>query len=732
MKNWLIVGVLAALGSAALAQDCVEYETYLRLHGTLPIGGESRGLLLENDLLYVATRQSGLAILDVSDPGMPVVVSQTLLEQGHSWDMIKIEDWLYMAAGSGGLTVIDVTESAHPEVGFSFPIRTWCMDVMQVGDYLFISDYDAGVMVVDNETIWNPQILGYLPASAFSLGLAYYEDTWAGVRLVIAAAGTAGVQVYEYTPGEDTFTDRGLIDTPGYARDVVVHGGKVWVLDGPGGIHRLVLDDLDAIELADSVPVQDYASRLVFDGNTGFLADGAAGLRILDFSGAGAPTLVSSIDAPNWTYDVATNGDYTYLANGLSDVRIIDTHILDAPPRNWTLELDAPATAVRTSTGLGFLPPTLFLASEGLQVYDLSDAAAPAFLDVLQEGEDITAMDASEGELVTGTVDGMLTLYSHGIMGQMPEMWSSAQLAGSIQSVLLLDTTLVVAEGLELHHVDPAYIPLEIMQTLTTAGAVHGMALQEFVDEGQSRSYVVAAEGTAGLCFYSLADGVLSGPVATVESIGDVRSVVAHGNYLYAGNEARQLLTLGHFNPGHPSLINTQKATGAVRDLLVDEDVLTVAQDSAGVQLYDLGSPWAPRYMGSIDTEGTSVDLAAGMDFLLAADGAGGCFSFPKQCQTSVAVDEPAVGVADFALLAATPNPFNPTTLLAWTLESAGPARLTVHNLLGQQVAVLHDGPAAAGRHEARFDGSGLASGVYVVRLEQAGRSLAQPISLLK
>ncbi|MEM8600626.1 MAG: T9SS type A sorting domain-containing protein [Bacteroidota bacterium] len=77
-----------------------------------------------------------------------------------------------------------------------------------------------------------------------------------------------------------------------------------------------------------------------------------------------------------------------------------------------------------------------------------------------------------------------------------------------------------------------------------------------------------------------------------------------------------------------------------------------------------------------------------------------------------------------FALDAAYPNPFTQATTVAYTLAEASEVRLTVYDALGREVAVLADGRQVAGRHAASFDGQGLASGVYVVRLE-AGREVA-------
>lgn len=66
------------------------------------------------------------------------------------------------------------------------------------------------------------------------------------------------------------------------------------------------------------------------------------------------------------------------------------------------------------------------------------------------------------------------------------------------------------------------------------------------------------------------------------------------------------------------------------------------------------------------------------------------------------------------------PNPFNPTTVIRFGLSQRSQADLSVFNTIGQQVAVLFQGEAAAGYHHVKFDGSNLASGVYFYRL-QAG-----------
>lgn len=97
----------------------------------------------------------------------------------------------------------------------------------------------------------------------------------------------------------------------------------------------------------------------------------------------------------------------------------------------------------------------------------------------------------------------------------------------------------------------------------------------------------------------------------------------------------------------------------------------------------------------------------------------------------------PVPGAAP-AGLAAVPNPFNPSTTLAFELPRAMPIRLSVHDAAGRLVRVLRDGQeGAAGRNEVTWDGrddAGRAqpSGVYLARLEAAALSATTRLTLLR
>ncbi|MEX2116290.1 MAG: T9SS type A sorting domain-containing protein [Bacteroidota bacterium] len=78
---------------------------------------------------------------------------------------------------------------------------------------------------------------------------------------------------------------------------------------------------------------------------------------------------------------------------------------------------------------------------------------------------------------------------------------------------------------------------------------------------------------------------------------------------------------------------------------------------------------------------------------------------------------------ASFELLQNFPNPFNPSTTIAYQLPAESNVSVKIFDLLGREVAILANGPQQAGRHDVSWDGTRQASGMYVYELvaETAG-----------
>ncbi len=90
------------------------------------------------------------------------------------------------------------------------------------------------------------------------------------------------------------------------------------------------------------------------------------------------------------------------------------------------------------------------------------------------------------------------------------------------------------------------------------------------------------------------------------------------------------------------------------------------------------------------------------------------CDTYEKQFITDLETATPE----NFFMLSNYPNPFNPETTIRFNLPDAGNAKLTVYNVLGEQVANLVSRELKAGQHNVTFNATNLASGVYIARLD--------------
>ncbi|HCN37194.1 MAG TPA: peptidase S8, partial [Bacteroidetes bacterium] len=64
------------------------------------------------------------------------------------------------------------------------------------------------------------------------------------------------------------------------------------------------------------------------------------------------------------------------------------------------------------------------------------------------------------------------------------------------------------------------------------------------------------------------------------------------------------------------------------------------------------------------------------------------------------------------------PNPFNPTTKIHYKIPENTKVKLTVYNLLGQEVKILVNNLQQAGNYEVDLNFNGMSSGLYFYTLE--------------
>lgn len=125
------------------------------------------------------------------------------------------------------------------------------------------------------------------------------------------------------------------------------------------------------------------------------------------------------------------------------------------------------------------------------------------------------------------------------------------------------------------------------------------------------------------------------------------------------------------------------------------------------------------RGLKAVDIEVVHIDLSNASGQTLAAEVAGN------------AVPRTAVLEQNF------PNPLNSSTIIPYTMDDDGIARLEIFDVLGRRIQTLIDGWVVAGHHEAAWDGTDFrgraaASGVYFYRLTTESASSSRSMLILK
>lgn len=150
----------------------------------------------------------------------------------------------------------------------------------------------------------------------------------------------------------------------------------------------------------------------------------------------------------------------------------------------------------------------------------------------------------------------------------------------------------------------------------------------------------------------------------------------------------------------------------------------------------------APSWMDSDDVGVANIDASYSSEYVsyTAADNdfpLGDLNHFPElkaqweAFETSVDEDV-MIRPETFELMAAYPNPFNPTTNLSFALQRSTEVSMSVYNVLGQRLVFKNLGVYPAGIHSITFDASHLSSGIYIVQMMAGDEVQNVSITLLK
>lgn len=700
----------------------------------------------------------------------------------NSFSSVKAVDSFALATTSSGVVTLKidrVTGRYHVE-GF-LGLSSEPLTSKVCGDVLVARSFSNIVYLVDLSGLPTTSLLARI-----DLGHDFYDMTYRDGRLFVAA-GFAGLKQYRF--GDDdspVLVDSSLSGV--HCVQVDVYGDQLLLLDDYNGILRYDLGDglLGAADEYLLIPrmarsfqrADDHLAIILRYRNVVYWADARPGdMALLDSIGTTviaeecyvADTLLALVDAPDHIMEVRS------LVGGAKTLATM--------PSSTPVELDA--DVVFDENIVYLLYPSV---SDGLARYNLTD-----FWFDTQPTEayaypgPVTALDSHESLLLTGGVSNPFEVYtldetSHAVLQTDFDgldhaallcdggPYTFAYFSGIKRFVIMkvnADSVSSVTQFAanraprKMHYFD--YPQVDSLGLLAVAGGktidIYGITSDGRVKQGTNLppqtlgsildftvvdSFLVVTTVDRQLYWFRLLGGlnaILWGSTSTTEAIDHIvmtgpRS--SFGDYAlpgmclaFAGNDMYEVTILY----AHPAFVNhiATLPVPVVNSARSPDELFTVGP--MGLGRLDLRYP-TPQM---VDFGGFAGNMVAYADNTVAVSDSTGILLYHVIPTTTTGTPEISHDrpLPDDYGLVNYPNPFNPSTRIAFSLPHASEVELTIMNVVGQRVVTLLDDYLSAGNHDVTWNGNDsggnrVASGVYFYRLSTTEGTATRKMILLR
>lgn len=374
-----------------------------------------------------------IQIMDATIPDSPQLVADLPLP-ATILGMTLSGSNLLVAAGKAGLAIISVSNPLAPSLLTTFKVnRAQSVAASSNGSYAYVSDAESQIVVVKIKNPLHPRRKNILFASK-----ANFYDLVVSGNALIAAADGKGLLVYSLdNPGAPVLVKRFTDLTA--VQHIAVNDRLVAAADGIEGLTLVNFPSWNDPRIKGSVPAVSQALDCAFlasDPTKIIVAEGSYGYRVVDVSDPSVPITLAQPTTPAPVVSVSSGPSSLYLScsdSGLWNVSLSDpahpsAHLaLAGGPGRGAVAGYGNLAYLRAGTQIeiwnfddpahptvmgAFAPPAppsfltieggLLLAScqqEGVVIYDLADPLHPAQLSVVK-GDAAAGQIALKGSLL--------------------------------------------------------------------------------------------------------------------------------------------------------------------------------------------------------------------------------------------------------------------------------------------------------------------------------------------
>jgi len=190
--------------------------------------GETKGLAIDGDRVFVSCTSGDVISFDISDPSDPKQLSKRVLEKWNPFIVVQ-DNLAYVCNRKEGLVVLNVSKDKFIRRVSATATGHEPFCIALDGEHALIADKEAGLTIWDVRLPRRPQEVSTLELGSFAYGIELVDS------LAYISGNKDGVYVVDVSDMEHpSLIER--VDTPENAYQVAVHGRYGYVADGKGGL----------------------------------------------------------------------------------------------------------------------------------------------------------------------------------------------------------------------------------------------------------------------------------------------------------------------------------------------------------------------------------------------------------------------------------------------------------------------------------------------------------------
>lgn len=262
-------------------------------------------------LAYVTGYRRGIDVLDFADPANPIHVARWVDIDGL---FVRIQNGVaVITQGYDGLAIVDVSEIAAPRVLGRFATGSAMIDAVVDGSTVFVSDYDDGIIVLEISDPTHPRRIASVDTGRGGQivkrgDLLYVADRMTGFHIVNVS-----------DPADPQLLGEVLLERGAGA--VAIADDVAFVSSGFDIVALDIGDPLRPRELQ-RLRTGGWSPDLVADGRT-LQVSTDGGIRVLDVSNPHAPQWVGEYRCQGWNSGIAVANGVTLLAADASGLELL-------------------------------------------------------------------------------------------------------------------------------------------------------------------------------------------------------------------------------------------------------------------------------------------------------------------------------------------------------------------------------------------------------------------------